>query len=82
MLHSPIAAVLPDACAIPRCCTLSGKGLHVRPCARTLSQPLRSLSLSFNLQEVYVRESLGVAILPASQRPAEEEEVAQVRRTG
>ena len=31
------------------------------------------------LQEGYVRESLGVAILPASQRPAAEEELAQVR---
>ena len=30
-------------------------------------------------QEAYVRESLGVAIAPASQRPADEEELARVR---
>lgn len=56
--------------------------MSVHVLAPSLNPCALSLSLSFHLQEGYVRESLGVAILPASQRPAEEEEVAQVRRTG
>lgn len=52
---------------------------YIRSATRHTLIARRSTDLSLP-QEAYVRESLGVPILPASQRPAAEEELAQVSR--
>lgn len=57
---------------------------HIRSAIRIIIQCLMCIvPADLTLpQDAYVRESLGVPILPASQRPSAEEELAQVSRPG